>query len=224
VGRPASFPLTLNNAVDFLMKKEFDLHRAAGTAHPLMKTYKIDAVPFDDPKMEEWRDALKRGISFLHKPTNIILRGGVDDIWINPKGELIVVDYKATSKEEEITLDDEWKIQYKRQMEIYQWLFKQNGYKVSPIGYFVYVNGKTDREAFDGKLDFDITIIPYSGNTDWIEKTIFEMKECLELTNAPAANPDCDYCGYRKSAGESLQLLLKKEKLEQQSDKNSLFA
>jgi CRISPR/Cas system-associated exonuclease Cas4 (RecB family) len=206
------------------MKKEFDLHRAAGTAHPLMKTYKIDAVPFDDPKMEEWRDALKRGISFLHKPTNIILRGGVDDIWINPKGELIVVDYKATSKEEEITLDDEWKIQYKRQMEIYQWLFKQNGYKVSPIGYFVYVNGKTDREAFDGKLDFDITIIPYSGNTDWIEKTIFEMKECLELTNAPAANPDCDYCGYRKSAGESLQLLLKKEKLEQQSDKNSLFA
>jgi CRISPR/Cas system-associated exonuclease Cas4 (RecB family) len=224
VGRPASFPLTLNNAVDFLMKKEFDLHRVAGTAHPLMKTYKIDAVPFDDPKMEEWRDALKRGISFLHKPTNIILRGGVDDIWINPQGELIVVDYKATSKEEEITLDDEWKIQYKRQMEIYQWLFKQNDYKVSSVGYFVYVNGKTDREAFDGKLDFDITIIPYSGNTDWIEKTIFEMKECLELTNAPAANPDCDYCSYRKSAGESLQLLLKKEKLEQQTDKNSLFA
>ncbi|MFA7252889.1 MAG: PD-(D/E)XK nuclease family protein [Candidatus Paceibacterota bacterium] len=212
VGRPSSFPLTLNNAVDYLMKKEFDLHRAKGTTHPLMKTYKIDAVPFDDSKMEEWRDALKRGISFLHKPTNIILRGGVDDIWINKKGELIVVDYKATSKEEEITLDDEWKIQYKRQMEIYQWLFKQNGYKVSPVGYFVYVNGKTDREAFDGKLDFDVTIIPYEGNTDWVEEKIFEMKKCLELTNAPKPHPDCDYCSYRESAGKELQRLAKEEK------------
>jgi CRISPR/Cas system-associated exonuclease Cas4 (RecB family) len=212
VGRPASFPLTLNNAVDFLMKKEFDIHRVNQTAHPLMKTYKIDAVPYNDPKMEEWRDALKRGIAYLHKPTNIILRGGVDDIWVNPKGELIVVDYKATSKEEEITLDDEWKIQYKRQMEIYQWLFKQNGYKVATTGYFVYVNGKTDREAFDGKLDFDITIIPYLGNTDWIEKQIFGMKACLEKENAPEANSKCDYCNYRQSAGESLQKLAKEEK------------
>lgn len=219
VGRPTSFPLTLNNAVDYLMKKEFDIHRAKGTTHPLMKSYKIDAVPYDDPKMEEWRDALKRGIAYLHTPTNIILRGGVDDVWINPEGELIVVDYKATSKEEEITLDEEWKIQYKRQMEIYQWLFKQNGYRVSETGYFVYVNGKTDREAFDGKLDFDITIIPYIGNTDWIEKEIFGMKECLELDNAPAPNSDCDYCSYRKSAGESLQKLAKEEKIKEGSDK-----
>jgi len=224
VGRPASFPLTLNNAVDFLMKKEFDIHRAKHSAHPLMKTYGIEAVPYDDPKMEEWRDALKRGISYLHKPTNIILRGGVDDIWTNKKGELIVVDYKATSKEEEITLDEEWKIQYKRQMEIYQWLFKQNGYKVSTTGYFVYVNGKTDREAFDGRLDFDVTIIPYVGNTDWIEKEIFSMKKCLELPNAPAPNPDCDYCSYRKSAGESLQKLAKEVKIKNpDSKKDTLF-
>ena len=223
VGRPASFPLTLNNAVDYLMKKEFDIHRAKHTAHPLMKTYKIDAVPLDDPKLDEWRDALKRGISYLHKPTNIILRGGVDDIWVNPKGELIIVDYKATSKEEEITLDDEWKIQYKRQMEIYQWLFKQNNYKVSTTGYFVYVNGKTDREAFDGKLDFDITIIPYTGKTDWIEKEIFKMKECLDLQNAPDANPECDYCNYRKSAGESLQKLAKEEKIKNTPKKDTLF-
>jgi len=212
VGRPASFPLTLNNAVDFLMKKEFDIYRANHSSHPLMKTCGIDAVPYDDPKMDEWRDALKRGISFLHKQTNIILRGGVDDIWINPQGELIIVDYKATSKEEEITLDDEWKIQYKRQMEIYQWLFKQNGYKVSKVGYFVYVNGRTDRKAFEGKLDFEISIIPYEGDTDWVEKEIFGMKKCLELPNAPEANPDCDYCNYRKSAGQNLQKLARLEK------------
>ncbi len=213
VKRPASFPMTLNNAVDYLMKKEFDKYRELGEAHPLMKQYKIDAVPFNDSKMEEWRDALKRGVSFLHKKTNLILRGGVDDIWINKKGELIVVDYKATSKDEEITLDDEWKIQYKRQMEIYQWLLKQNGYKVSDIGYFVYVNAKTDREALDAKLDFDVTIIPYEGDTDWIEPVVLKMKECLDLPKAPAAHPDCEFCGYRKSAGEELQKLIKESKI-----------
>lgn len=212
VKRPASFPLTLNNAVDYLMKKEYDAYRKNGEVPPIAKENDIDAVPFNDLKMEEWRDALKRGVATLHKKTNIILRGGVDDVWVNKAGELIVVDYKATSKDEEVTLDDEWKIQYKRQMEIYQWLLKQNGYKVSDTGYFVYVNAKTDREALGGKLDFDTTIIPYEGNTDWIEKELVNMKKCLDLPNAPKANPDCEFCAYRQAAGEELLKLQQAEK------------
>jgi len=46
-----------------------------------------------------------------------------------------------------VTLDAEWQDGYKRQMEIYQWLLRQNGLKVSDTGYFVYCNGKTDRKA-----------------------------------------------------------------------------
>src|SRR3989339_2212842 len=61
VAQPPGYPFSLNSAVDKLLKKEFDIHRAKGTKHPLMKTYGLDAVPFDDPRMDEWRDALKRG-------------------------------------------------------------------------------------------------------------------------------------------------------------------
>jgi len=110
----------------------------------------------------------------------ILITGGVDDVWINPKGEFIIVDYKATSKEEEVTLDADWQIGYKRQMEIYQWLFRMNGYKVSKTGYFVYCNGNTDCEAFDGKLEFDINIIPYQGDDSWVEKTIHDAIDCLK--------------------------------------------
>ncbi len=205
MGRPASFPLTLNNAVDALMKKEFDIHRAAGTSHPLMKQYGIDAVPLHDERMEEWRDAMRRGISIHHKKTNLILRGGVDDVWVTPQGEFIIVDYKATSKEEEITLDDAWKVQYKRQMEIYQWLFKQNGFKVSDTGYFVYVNGKTDRKAFDAKLEFDVTIIAHKGKTDWIEEVIENLHACLISDEIPSASSECDYCSYLQAYREILQ-------------------
>ena len=202
VARPPGFPFSLNSAVDKLLKKEFDTHRAKKTAHPLMKQYGIDAVPLRHPKIEEWRDSLRAGVSFLHRPTGFLVRGGVDDVWVRPTGELIVVDYKATSKDGAVNLDAKWQDGYKRQMEVYQWLFRQNGFKVSDSGYFVYVNGKTDREAFDGRLEFDVSIISYTGKTDWVEPTLREIKACLDSSQLPIPDSLCDYCNYRKAAAE----------------------
>ncbi|MFH0814793.1 MAG: PD-(D/E)XK nuclease family protein [Candidatus Falkowbacteria bacterium] len=196
IGRPPGFPFSLNSAVDLLLKKEFDIHRAGQTKHPIMEAYGIDAVPFQHEKMNDWRDAMRKGVEFLHAPTNFFVTGGVDDVWVNPAGELIVVDYKATSKAGEVSLDADWQIGYKRQMEVYQWLLRQNGFEVSKTGYFVYVNGKTDRAAFDGRLEFDVKLIPYVGNDGWIEKTLLAARECLDGDDVPATGKDCDYCQY----------------------------
>ena len=196
VGRPPGFPFALNSAVDTLLKKEFDIHRSKGTAHPLMKEYGIDALPFSHPKMEEWRDSLRREITYHDSITNFVITGGVDDVWVNPAGELIIVDYKATSKDGQVSLDAPWQIGYKRQMETYQWLFRKNAFKVSDTGYFVYCNGQTDRKAFDGKLEFDVVLIPYTGNDSWVEKTIKKAHECLQANTIPKAGPACDYCSY----------------------------
>ena len=78
IAQPAGYPFALNAAVDRLLKKEFDLHRARHTSHPLMKAYGVDAVPYDDPRMDESRDSLRRGVTFLHRPTNLIIGGGID--------------------------------------------------------------------------------------------------------------------------------------------------
>jgi len=204
VGQPPGYPFSLNSAVDALLKKEFDIHRANKTAHPLMEKYGIDAVPYDDKRLEEWRDSLRRGIQYLHEKTNLILSGGVDDVWVNPQGELIIVDYKATSKNGEVSLDADWQIGYKRQMEVYQWLFRQNGFKVSETGYFVYCNGDTDKEAFDAKLEFDIKVIPYKGNPDWVEKALIDAKACLMSDVVPACTDECDYCQYVKAVNETV--------------------
>lgn len=202
IDRPPGYPFSLNSAVDLLLKKEFDLHRANGTSHPLMRAYGLDAVPMAHDRLEEWRDSLRRGVTFHHKPTNLIVAGGIDDIWVKPSGELIIVDYKATSKDGEVSIDAEWQISYKRQMEVYQWLFRQNGFAVSTTGYFVYCNGITDAKAFDGKLEFNIKLIPYDGNTDWIEKKLFDIHKCLISDKMPGSSPDCDYCAYRVAARE----------------------
>ncbi|MBI4993649.1 PD-(D/E)XK nuclease family protein [Candidatus Wolfebacteria bacterium] len=199
--RPPGYPFSLNNAVDALLKKEFDSHRADGIAHPLMEAYGIDAVPYPHEELEKWRESRTAGIRFFHEPTNLILRGGIDDIWINSKGELHIVDYKATSKNEEVNLDADWQIGYKRQVEVYQWLFRQNGFKVSDIAYFVYCNGLTDREAFDAKLEFDVKVIPYNGDDSWVEGILKDIKKCLKDDKLPESGRDCDYCAYFKARG-----------------------
>ena len=197
VDKPPGFPFSLNSAVDKLLKKEFDIHRSKNTTHPLVKAYGLDAVPLEHTSIDEWRNAF-HGIRYLHTATNFLVFGGIDDIWQDKSGKLIIVDYKATSKETEVTLEAEWQNSYKRQMEIYQWLFAMNGYDVSETGYFVYCNGTTDRNAFDAKLEFDIKIIPYKGEYSWIDKTLIDIKECLDSNTLPPMNINCDYCIYRK--------------------------
>jgi hypothetical protein len=216
VKRPSGPSFTLNNAVDELLKREFDSHRAKGTTHPLMKQYGLDAVPLKDERLDEWRDALRRGISFTHEPTNLLIRGGIDDVWCSRTNELMIVDYKATSKKTGPSTEDDLYDSYKRQMEIYQWLFRQNGHVVSPTGYFVYVNGKSDAKAFDGKLEFDVCLIPYAGSDAWVGPTLYRLREMLDSDAIPPmgiafGGGPCDYCTYREAAGKTLQAIAKKK-------------
>ena len=196
VARPPGFPFSLNSAVDHLLKLEFDIHRANGTNHPLIEKYGVDARPVPHEDLDKWRHNFT-GIQHLHRPTNLLITGAIDDLWQNSKGEYIVVDYKATAKAGEITvLDKDWHDGYKRQMEMYQWLLRQNGYTVLDTGYFVYCNGRTDRKAFDGKLEFEVTLIPYKGDDSWVSGVITDAHACLNGNDIPAAGAGCDYCDY----------------------------
>ena len=198
--RPPGFPFNLNSAVDELLKREFDIHRAQGTPHRIMREHGVDAVPFADDRMDEWREARTAGTRFLHAETNLLVTGGVDDIWVNPQGALHIVDYKATAKDGEISLDAPWQIGYKRQVEVYQWLFRRNGFSVDPVAFFVYCNGRKNAPAFDFKLEFDVKVIPYTGDDAWVDGTLRDVKSCLMSETLPDAADDCDYCGYRQAA------------------------
>jgi len=198
IGHVSGPAFTLNSATDTLLKKEFDLHRKAGTSHPLMQKYKIDAIPFRHPDIDMWRENFK-GVQYLHKSTNLLITGALDDVWVDPMGTLMVVDYKSTSTTKEISLEDEWKQTYKRQLEIYQWLMRRNGFTVSDTGHFVYVNADTGRECFDGKLEFDMQIISYTGRDDWVEKTINNAHDCLMDDQIPDPVEECEWCQYNKA-------------------------
>ena len=199
VNRPKGPPFTLNSAVDALLKKEFDIYRDRGEKHPIMEEHGIDAIPVSHPKLDEWRENFV-GVQYHHQPTNLTITGAIDDLWQDSQGEYIVAEYKATSKDKVITeLDEEWQDSYKRQMELYQWLLRKNELPVSDMGYFIYCNGVTEKETFNERLNFEVTLIPYGGNDNWVEDVIIEAHKCLTADAIPPPGHDCDFCAYREA-------------------------
>ena len=203
VGTPPGFPFNINTAIDHLLKKEFDEYRESGEPHPLMRDAGIDAVPCAHEKLDVWRENFK-GVQVQHEATNLSIAGAIDDLWVTPSGQHIVVDYKATSKDGVVSLDAPWQGQYKRQMEIYQWLLRGNGLEVSNTGYFVYCNGRRSEPRFNHRMEFDISVLPYVGNDSWVESCIAEAHACLVSDDIPTATWNCDYCTYYSAVTDVL--------------------
>lgn len=201
IKRPNSPPFNINKAIDELLKKEFDSYRAKKEPHPLMTDNQIKAVPYHHEELDKWRENFV-GVVSVHEPTNLHVFGAIDDVWVNDDGELIVVDYKATAKDKEVSIDSDWQISYKRQMEVYQWLLRQNGFTVNDTGYFVYTNGRIDLDGFFDKVEFRTKIIPYTGDASWVEPTLHKMKECMDgdmpAVGTAAMGGECDFCSYAR--------------------------
>lgn len=197
IKRPSGPPFTINNAVDFLLKEEFDVYREKGKPHPTMEKYKINAIPYQHEKLNQWRHNFT-GVQYEHKPTGFLVTGAVDDIWVNPDGELMVVDYKATGAKEHKIYDS-----YQRQMEIYQWLLRQNGFEVSPVGYFVFARVNKTKGFGNGTaaLAFDLFVEAVNGDDSWIEQALASARKTLDAKKTPEAVPTCEFCNYRNAAG-----------------------
>ena len=135
---------TLNETTDLLLKKEFDDCREKQTAHRIFEENNLNhLVPFAHPDMDKWRDSLRNGL--ITKFENIILTGGVDDIWqdTNTK-KLIVVDYKSQANRNMVEtwsyLSSPYHEGYKVQMDFYAFLLKEMNFEVDETSYFLVCN------------------------------------------------------------------------------------
>ena len=214
IKRPSWPDFSLNLAVDQLLKREFDDYRSQGKAHPVMKKYKIKGLPFEHADLENWRNNFK-GIQYLVEKFNFLIFGAVDDIWINGDDELIIVDYKATAKDkpvEALYAEGTYHDSYRRQMDIYNWLFLMNGFKTSPQTYFLYLTGDLGQPKLAGKLHFISHLIGYEVETTWIEPVLAEVKACLDQ-DLPKYQPDkCEHCNYVLQRLRSIHRLKQHEK------------
>ena len=160
--KPQSIPFTLNIAVDNLCKNEFDYYREREEPHPLFNKNNIDAIPFKHSQIDNWRNNYK-GIRYYSAKYQYDFGGAIDDVWQKNNGELIIADIKTTSRKNfnwtEIWNKYDYPKSYKRQLEMYQWLFKMNGFNVSNEAYIIYFNGKKNEKFFKNILEFDTHVI-----------------------------------------------------------------
>ena len=191
----------LNVAVDELLKKEFDQYRKEQKPHPVMNKHNLNYVPYDHKDLDKWRN-FRKGISFTDDKMGYTFYGAIDDVWIKKNGDLIISDVKSTSKKEfnweKTWLEYEYPKAYKRQLEMYQWLFRKNGFSVSNKAYLVYYNGLKDEPMFNKVLKFKSFLVELDCCDNWVEEAILNAKKMMENDKIPKGSFKCDTCQYLK--------------------------
>lgn len=202
--KPPGMPsMTINRAVDTLMKSEFQGYRLKGQPHSAFLKRGFHAVPLSHPDIGVWQSNFK-GITYLHQPTNLLVSGAPDDVLVLDK-KWYVLDFKGTSSKQEIVaLDSEYRLAYKRQIEVYSWLLEKNGHPVGKKGFLLFANARQDRPALDGRLDFDYQLVEIPIDLTWIEPTLKLAKECLMAEQPLPSDPACELCNYGKAVNEAV--------------------
>ena len=212
---PSTPGWTLNTLTDTLLKKEFDECRKKQKPHRIMVDCGLNhMVPYVSEKIKDkkgndillidrWRDSLHYGIKHKFKDTNIILQGGIDDVWFNTQTEeLVIADYKSQHKKQGVSQDtyfnEPYKEGYRRQLDYYAYILRGMGYKVSSDAYFYICNAKEVDEGFHGKMLFDEVLIHYKIKTNYLESKIQKMIDTMNSENIPDSHESCENCAYAR--------------------------
>ena len=219
---PSIPPFNINSNTDKLLKRDFDSVRGIKT-HPILEKNGLGhLIPFEHDDLDKWISSLHFGAKgyfhTVHQETNILLGGGLDDIIMNTNsGELHIVDFKSTSNQSKdpkpVNLYGDWKMSYKRQMDMYIWILRRMGYPVNDIGYFIYVdglhvgiNGMIDDDPSMATMKFATSVLPYESNTGWIEPTLHRIKETLLQDYCPEHSSDCEEGNFIKQVGQIMSV------------------
>ena len=85
-------------------------------------------------------------------------------------------------------------------MEIYQYLFREDGFDVNNRGFFLYVNGSKQGAFYEddllGVMRFSTTLIAYDGDDSWVPKAIDDAIACLNSSEIPEPTSGCDPCRF----------------------------
>ena len=204
---PSTPGFNINEATDVLLKKDFARFRDSQQSHPFLIELGLDyLVPFKHEDFELWTQSLHFGakgrLNTVHEPSNLKIGGGLDDVWLNLKtNKLHIVDYKSTSlksPDKKLSLEEPWKMAYKRQMDLYVWILRQKDFEVDDIGYFLYCNadrfsGLDFLQKEDARMNFKVSLIEYNVNTSWVEPVLLDIKKLLDSQTQPTHSRRCEY-------------------------------
>lgn len=211
---PAGYPLALNQAMDKLLKEEFDLCRREGRPHAIQDQHftaledgALDASPCgpvqarlfpEIGRLQEWRNN-RKGLRWTDPLTEYTLFGAVDDLFQFPDGSLAVVDYKSSGASQIKVYPS-----YRFQLEVYTFLLEQLGYSTSEYGYLAFFVARKD-DGFLGRLPFQGTLVKVKLKPERVTDLFREAVALSEADSAPPLGEECDLCRWSEEAEEALK-------------------
>jgi len=194
IKRPQPYPYALNNAVDILLKEEFDKYRKKRELHPLLVANNIPAKLFKNQKLlNEWRDNFK-GLRYYDAELGATLFGAVDDILEFSDGKLGVLDYKSTGSAVPTVYD-----RFQLQLDIYTFLLEKLGYKTIGKGFLAfYIVDKGN--GFNDRLPFRKEIHTIDTDSSYVMGVFKDAVGLLRVNVPPVHNHDCEYGRWLKEA------------------------
>lgn len=194
IRRPPAYPYALNQAVDTLLKQEFDSYRAKGEVHPLILSHNIPAKLFSNQDLlNQWRSNFV-GIRFYDSDLEAAIFGAVDDILEFEDGKLAPMDYKSTGSQVANIYD-----RFQLQLDVYTYLLEKNGFLTPRKGYLAfYIVDK--KNGFNDRLPFRKELHEIETNPSDIPELFKEAVLVLKGTAPPPHSPDCKYSQWLKQA------------------------
>jgi hypothetical protein len=198
VKRPRGIFPSLPSGMDEIFKIYFDKFRKKGKLPPEIDG-KVDGKLFTDLKvLDPWRniDFGRGGLYAQFPELDIALRGAIDELLINDKGEYIMFDFKTRGYP---TKEDTHK-HYQHQLDLYTLLFEKNDLKPADYGYLLFFWPKEYHERgvrFNSELK-KLKVSPERGM-----KILQEVYDVV-TNEMPQAHEKCIYCLYR-GLGQSFE-------------------
>ena len=206
--RPSGPMSYIPTAIDILLKNDFDKCRSDQKVHPYLIENNLKLVPYKHQDIDVWRNN-RKGITYHDQNTNLLISGAIDDCWYDTQSKKIfLADYKTTTekidKKTGNSIDPDlnekgapYKYWYKKQIEIYSWIFKKNGFDLSNTAYFLFCSALYKSVvSFSNKLEFRVNIVSYDLDDTWVDNTLVNLKKVLDTDELPEKNSNCDYCNY----------------------------
>jgi len=179
---PAGMPLGLLCVLDGIEKNYYDRHRKEGLP-PMLK----EKVPFKLVD-QETVEKLRHYVTWLDEKTGAVLRGKMDDCFIDKKGTLFVMDNKTRSGEFKEIYDE-----YKFQLDTYAFLLQKNGFEVGKTGYIVYF--VPDKESNIGEgIKFNVEVKSIELKPNRVLGIFRKAVNVAKQGRPPKHHKECEMC------------------------------
>jgi hypothetical protein len=185
IKRPTGIFPSLPSGMDKILKEHFDFFMEKGELPPEFKDCNDDCKLFDDKELlKAWRSNFK-GIQWTDKEGNLF-KGAIDNLLVKGK-KFVVLDYKTRG----FPLKDDTADHYQDQLDIYNLLFRKNGYETEDYAYLLFYH--PNKVNGNGDVVFNTYLIKMKINIKNAE-SIFKKALDILSKEMPAPSEECEFC------------------------------